>query len=40
MWVTEIETGKKKYVRCAEIVASWLEEKTKYKIIRGEMNKN
>ena len=41
MWVIEIETGKKKNVRYAEIIASWLEEKPKYKeIIREETNKN
>ena len=33
MWVIEIETGKKKYVSCAEIILSWTEKKPKYKII-------
>ena len=33
MWVIEIETGKKKNVRAAEVIASWREDKPKYKII-------
>ena len=34
MWVIEIETGKKKYVRCAEVVEDWLRDKPKYKMIK------
>ena len=33
MWVIEIETGKKKNIRCAEFIADWLNEKPKYKEI-------
>ena len=33
MWVIEIETGKKKNVKAAEIILSWTEEKPKYKFI-------
>ena len=34
MWVIEIETGKKKNIKCAEFVADWLNEKPKYKEIK------
>ena len=33
MWVIEIETGKKKNIRYAELIADWLNEKPKYKEI-------
>lgn len=34
MWVIEIATGKKKYVRCAEVVEDWLRDEPKYKMIK------
>lgn len=36
MWVIEIKTGKKKNVRIAEIIADWLEDEPKYKMIERE----
>ena len=33
MWVIEIKTGKKKMVRIADILADWLEDEPKYKMI-------
>ena len=33
MWVIEIETGKKKNIKCAEYIENWVNEKPKYKRI-------
>lgn len=34
MWVIEIATGKKKYIRCAEVVEDWLRDEPKCKMIK------
>lgn len=33
MWVIEIATGKKKYIKCGEVLEDWLRDEPKYKMI-------